>query len=87
MRPAIASDEAVLQEALATIRDVAADGRILIDQGDTRSGIVVVSDNGDTQRDVSWLDYSFLRTITSDGKTILFVGTKRQALMRGAPPV
>jgi Tol biopolymer transport system component len=54
------------------LRDVAADGRILIDEGDTRRGIVVVADNGESQRDVSWLDYSFLRAISKDGKTILF---------------
>jgi hypothetical protein len=54
------------------IRDVAADGHILIDEGDTRRGIVVVSDNGESQRDVSWLDYSYMRAISNDGKTILF---------------
>jgi len=54
------------------IRDAAADGRILTDEGDTRRGIVVVTDNGESQRDVSWLDYSFLRAIANDGKTILF---------------
>ncbi len=54
------------------VRDVAADGRVLLDEGDTRRGIVVVSDNEESQRDVSWLDYSYLRGISNDGKTIVF---------------
>ena len=54
------------------VRDVAADGRVLLDEGDTRRGIVVVSDNEESQRDVSWLDYSYLRGISKDGRTIIF---------------
>jgi eukaryotic-like serine/threonine-protein kinase len=54
------------------IRDAAADSRVLIDEGDVRRGIVVVADNGASQRDVSWLDYSFLRAISKDGRTIIF---------------
>ncbi len=54
------------------VRDVASDGRVLLDEGDTRRGIVVVADNGESQRDVSWLDYSYLRGISTDGKTIVF---------------
>jgi hypothetical protein len=54
------------------VRDIASDGRILIDEGDTRRGIVVVADNGESQRDVSWLDYSYLRGISADGRTIVF---------------
>ena len=54
------------------VRDVAADGRVLLDEGYVRRGIVVVSDNGESQRDVSWLNYSYLRGISKDGRTIIF---------------
>jgi hypothetical protein len=54
------------------VRDVLPDGRLLIDQGAVRRGIAAVLDNGATQRDLSWLDYSFVRAISHDGQLILF---------------
>jgi eukaryotic-like serine/threonine-protein kinase len=54
------------------VRDVLADGRLLIEQGAVRRGMAAVLDNGDTQRDLSWLDYSFIRAISNDGQLILF---------------
>ena len=41
-------------------------------QGIARRGIVIASNHGETQRDLSWLDFSFLRAISDDSKTILF---------------
>jgi eukaryotic-like serine/threonine-protein kinase len=52
--------------------DIAANGRLLVSQGIARRGIVVSSNRGDSLRDLSWLDFSFLRDISADGKTILF---------------
>jgi len=56
------------------IRDVAANGQLLLDQGTTRRGIVLASADGASQRDVSWLDYSLLRGLSPDGATIVFDG-------------
>jgi len=61
------------------LRDVAPDGRVLLDQGDTRHGMIAVTDDGATQRDVSWLNYSWLRAISDDGKTVLFEEEGNQA--------
>ena len=54
------------------VRDVLPDGRLLVDQGAVRRGIAAVLDNGATQRDLSWLDYSFVRAISKDSQLILF---------------
>jgi eukaryotic-like serine/threonine-protein kinase len=54
------------------LRDVSPSGRVLLDQGTSRRGIIVASDDGESQRDVSWLDYSLLRGLSKDGKTIVF---------------
>ena len=54
------------------LHDIAADGRLLVQQGLARRGIVVSSNQGEVVRDVSWLDFSYLRAVSPDGKTILF---------------
>jgi hypothetical protein len=54
------------------VRDILADGRLLVEQGAVRRGMAAVLDNGATQRDLSWLDYSFVRAISKDGQLILF---------------
>jgi WD40 repeat protein len=55
-----------------TIRDVAADGRVLLEQGTSRRGMVVVTGNGEKARDLTWLDYSYVRAISDDGQMVLF---------------
>jgi serine/threonine protein kinase len=54
------------------LRDVATDGRILIDHGTVRWGVLLVTNDGGAVRDLSWLDYTLLRGISSDGGMILF---------------
>jgi eukaryotic-like serine/threonine-protein kinase len=54
------------------LRDIATDGRLLVEQGITRRGMIVSSRNGQEERDLSWLDFGYLRAISNDGKTILF---------------
>ena len=54
------------------LQDIAADGELLVDQGLVRRGMIVSSNHGETARDLSWLDFGYLRTVSSDGKTILF---------------
>lgn len=54
------------------LRDISSSGQILADQGIVRRGFVYSTIDGTTQRDLSWLDYGFLRAISNDGKTVLF---------------
>jgi serine/threonine protein kinase len=54
------------------IQDIGADGEILVEQGIAHRGIVVSSNHGESLRDLSWLDFSYLRAVSYDGKTILF---------------
>ncbi len=52
------------------LQDIAPNGQLVVRQGIARRGMVV--GKGDSQRDVSWLDFGYLRDISRDGKTILF---------------
>ena len=52
--------------------DVAANGELLVAQGIDRRGIVVSTDDRKLERDLSWLDFSFARDISRDGKMVLF---------------
>src|SRR6516165_2812002 len=52
--------------------DIAANGHLLVAQGIARRGIVIAVNQGKSLRDLSWLDFTFLRDISPDGKTILF---------------
>jgi eukaryotic-like serine/threonine-protein kinase len=54
------------------LRDISAKGQLLVGQGIARRGIVVSSNRGESLRDLSWLDFSYLRDISDDGKMILF---------------
>jgi serine/threonine protein kinase/Tol biopolymer transport system component len=52
--------------------DIAANGHLLVAQGIARRGIVIAVNQGKSLRDISWLDFTFLRDFSPDGKTILF---------------
>ncbi len=52
--------------------DVGADGQLLVTQGISRRGMVAATHNGEAERDVSWLGFSFGRAISNDGKMVLF---------------
>ncbi|MFZ0663155.1 MAG: protein kinase [Acidobacteriaceae bacterium] len=54
------------------LRDISANGQLLAEQGIYHLGNIVSSDNGATVRDLSWLDYGYLRAISDDGRMILF---------------
>ena len=54
------------------LRDISSKGELLVGQGIARRGIVVSSNHGESLRDLSWLDFSYLRDISDDGKMILF---------------
>ena len=54
------------------LHDVARDGRMLVSQQIVRAGIFGILPGEQTERDLSWLDYSVVRDLSADGKTILF---------------
>lgn len=54
------------------LQDISANGQLLVEQGIARRGMVVSTGHGASVRDVSWLDFGYLRDISNDGKTILF---------------
>lgn len=54
------------------LQDISANGELLVEQGIVRRGMIVSSSNGETARDLSWLDFGYLRDISADGKMILF---------------
>jgi Tol biopolymer transport system component len=55
-----------------TLQDVAADGRMLFTRESWRAGIAALVAGESTVRDLSWLDYSLVRDMSADGRTILF---------------
>jgi eukaryotic-like serine/threonine-protein kinase len=54
------------------LMDIAANGQLLVAQGITRRGMVVSGQDGKIERDLSWLDFTYGRAISGDGKMILF---------------
>src|SRR5206468_8159563 len=55
-----------------TLQDVAADGRVLLTHDTTRRGILALAPGEQKERDLSWLDWSLVRDLSPDGKTVLF---------------
>jgi eukaryotic-like serine/threonine-protein kinase len=55
-----------------TLHDIAADGRALISRDLIRAGNVGSIAGEPHQRDLSWLDYSVIRDLSADGKTMIF---------------
>jgi Tol biopolymer transport system component/predicted Ser/Thr protein kinase len=54
------------------LRDVAADGRVLCAVNSSRREIVGFSAADGVERNLTWLNWSFPKGISSDGKTVLF---------------
>ena len=59
--------------ARLVLQDISLDGRVLLTEENLRHGIVGFSSNDGKERDLGWLDYSFLSGgISEDGTSILF---------------
>jgi eukaryotic-like serine/threonine-protein kinase len=54
------------------LQDISPSGQLLVEQGVARRGMVVSSAHGTSERDLSWMDFGYLRDISNDGKMILF---------------
>ena len=52
--------------------DAAPSGALLVAREDSRNGIIVRAPGEGTERELSWLDGSWVRDISGDGRTILF---------------
>ncbi len=79
-----------------TLQDISPSGQVLLTRDAQRRGIMGLVPGATTERDLSWLDWSFARAISPDGKTILFdeqgeaAGAKYFAYLRktdGSPAV
>jgi Tol biopolymer transport system component len=66
--------ERVLSRSAGTLEvvDVAPNGRALIIQHNPRMSIACWPPGAKSERDLSWLDWSLVRDISADGRTILF---------------
>ena len=54
------------------LQDVAPNGHVLLARGGSRVGTLGLLPGDARERDLSWLDYSFVADISSDGRTLLF---------------
>jgi dipeptidyl aminopeptidase/acylaminoacyl peptidase len=54
------------------LMDVSRDGRALVSREDPRIGLIAQPPGANAERDLSWLDGSFMRGISADGRTLLF---------------
>ena len=91
----------VLRRALSSqggsqIRDVSREGRWLASREDIRVDLFAVAPGEKAERNLTWLDYSEVRDISSDGRLVLFdeesgvMGPNYSVCLRrtdGAPPV
>ena len=55
-----------------TLHDVGRDGRVLLTRETWRLGISALPPGMTQERDLSWFDWSLLRDLSADGRTILF---------------
>jgi DNA-binding winged helix-turn-helix (wHTH) protein/WD40 repeat protein len=71
----LAGRQRVIQRigARLVLQDISPDGRVLITEENERFGITGLTSAGGKERDLSWLDYSFLSGgLSADGNTIVF---------------
>jgi eukaryotic-like serine/threonine-protein kinase len=55
-----------------TLQDVLSDGRVLLTRDNWRRGLIVHAAADTSERDFTWLDWSYPVTLAPDGKTLLF---------------
>ena len=76
--------------------DVSRNGRVLLSRDDWRVGILALAPNAGKEQDLSWMDFSAIRDMSSDGKLLLFdesgeagglLGAIYLRQMDGSPPV
>jgi len=55
------------------LQDVAKDGRVLLNNVNSRLGILFTPPDGSADRDLAWLNASFLDSLSDDAGEILFL--------------
>jgi eukaryotic-like serine/threonine-protein kinase len=55
-----------------TLQDAWRDGRALLTRDNWRRGVTVLAPGDTSERDLTWLDWSYPLTLSQDGKTLLF---------------
>ncbi len=55
-----------------TLQDILPDGRTLLTRDNWRRGLIVHAPEDTSERDYTWLDWSYPVTLSGDGKTLLF---------------
>jgi serine/threonine protein kinase/Tol biopolymer transport system component len=84
------------QSSSLVLRDISKDGRVLVTSFDQRMKLVFRGEKENTDRELSWLDWSLLSSLSRDGKFVAFfetgegAGDARLAFLRdtsGAPAV
>jgi eukaryotic-like serine/threonine-protein kinase len=79
-----------------TLEDVSKTGRVLLSRDEWRLGITALAPGQTKEQDLTYLDFSALRTLTPDGRTLLFDesgeaggagGVAYLRKMDGSPPV
>jgi Tol biopolymer transport system component len=64
--------------------DVSRSGRVLLARDDWRVGIIALAPGATKEQDLSWMDFSAIRDISSDGKLLLFDETGEAGGLAGA---
>jgi hypothetical protein len=52
--------------------DISRTGRVLLSKDDWRVGIIALAHGSTNEQDLSWMDFSAIRDLSSDGKLLLF---------------
>ena len=65
---------------ISTIRDISQQGRVLMTNESARLGILARGPGDDKERELSWLDYSLVTDVRSDGSKILITESGKGAV-------
>ena len=64
--------------------DVSRSGRVLLSRDDWRVGIIALAPGATKEQDLSWMDFSAIRDMSSDGKLLLFDESGEAGGLKGA---
>src|ERR1043166_349336 len=67
-----------------TLHDISKEGRVLFSRDDWRSGMIGLAPDSNKERDLSWHDWTIVRDITEDGRTVAFDETGEAGEETGA---
>ncbi|HET7839973.1 MAG TPA: protein kinase, partial [Terriglobia bacterium] len=72
-RVTLSGNDRVVEEAptTLTVQDISQDGRMLVTSRTVRRGIAGLFPGAATEKDLSWLDWTNIRDMSPDGKTLL----------------